>query len=394
MASLTAAACLLLALEEEAAAQAITAYADAEGWGPDTARLGSVGSAGTWSLERIESLAEEAARAFYIKLQELGWTEGVAAAAAARADASDSTLLAFHLDLVRSYPTQLILAINHVLFERHGYRRQRRHGDPLDSRLSNVLENGNGSPGSLAVLYLELCGRMGLALEPVALEGGRYFVLMPADNAASLSVAGERFVIDPYSEGLLMSEAEICELFEVGEGGLQPCSFATMLAGILTVLRDSHWCAAVGCPPEPLLMVPVSVEVALGEYRDVEVSTSSGEDEAGVPTFRVSFSESPTEAEVPTGRQWWPAEGYHLQRALAAAQKRAWLLPDDLHALLDYALCLYFSKQYEDAWQELGCVLQAAKGEPLEAATFGEREVEQMELLWEKMRLQLAFAGS
>ena len=54
---------------------------------------------------------------------------------------------------------------------------------------------------------------------------------------------------------------QICELFEVGEGGLQPCSFATMLAGILTVLRDSHWCAAVGCPPEPLLMVPVSVEV-------------------------------------------------------------------------------------------------------------------------------------
>ena len=39
-------ACLLLALEEEAAAQAITAYADAEGWGPDTARLGWVGGQG------------------------------------------------------------------------------------------------------------------------------------------------------------------------------------------------------------------------------------------------------------------------------------------------------------------------------------------------------------
>ena len=37
-----------------------------------------------------------------------------------------------------------------------------------------MLENGNGSPGSLAVLYLELCSRLGLDLHPVALEGGRW----------------------------------------------------------------------------------------------------------------------------------------------------------------------------------------------------------------------------
>jgi hypothetical protein len=29
-------------------------------------------------------------------------------------------------------------------------------------------------------------------------------------------------------------------------------------------------------------------------------------------------------------QQWWPEQGYSLQRALAAAQKRSWLLPDDL----------------------------------------------------------------
>lgn len=63
--------------------------------------------------------------------------------------------------------------MNTILYQRHGYRRQRRHGDPADSRLSAVLESGNGSPASLAVLYLELCGRLGLELQPVALEGGR-----------------------------------------------------------------------------------------------------------------------------------------------------------------------------------------------------------------------------
>lgn len=44
---------------------------------------------------------------------------------------------------------------------------------PRSSRLSNVLENGNGSPGSLAVLYLELAERLSLPLRPVVLEGGR-----------------------------------------------------------------------------------------------------------------------------------------------------------------------------------------------------------------------------
>jgi hypothetical protein len=52
------------------------------------------------------------------------------------------------------------------------------------------------------------------------------------------------------------------ELFEV-EGELTPCSSAAMLACILGVLRDSHWCAAIKCPPEPLWAVPISVEVRI-----------------------------------------------------------------------------------------------------------------------------------
>ena len=66
----------------------------------------SVGSASTWSLDRIASLAEEATRAFYLQLRELGVAGGVESAAGA--EATDSTLLTLHLDLVRSYPMQLI----------------------------------------------------------------------------------------------------------------------------------------------------------------------------------------------------------------------------------------------------------------------------------------------
>lgn len=38
---------------------------------------------------------------------------------------------------------------------------------------------------------------------------GRYFVLIPADESVSLTLAGERMCIDPYSEGMLLSEAEV-----------------------------------------------------------------------------------------------------------------------------------------------------------------------------------------
>lgn len=64
-------------------------------------------------------------------------------------------------------------AVNQVLFERHGYRRQQAHGDPRNSLLSHVLESGLGSPAAMAVLFQEVCRRSGLDLLPVALEGGR-----------------------------------------------------------------------------------------------------------------------------------------------------------------------------------------------------------------------------
>ena len=61
---------------------------------------------------------------------------------------------------------------------------------------------------------------------------------------------------------LCCATLQVKELFEV-EGELTPCSSAAMLACILGVLRDSHWCAAIKCPPEPLWAVPISVEVRI-----------------------------------------------------------------------------------------------------------------------------------
>jgi hypothetical protein len=37
----------------------------------------------------------------------------------------------------------------------------------------------------------------------------RYFVLVPADDSVSLRAAGEAFVVDPYSQGMLLSASEV-----------------------------------------------------------------------------------------------------------------------------------------------------------------------------------------
>ena len=72
----------------------------------------------------------------------------------------------------------------------------------------------------------------------------------------------------------------------------------------------------------------------------------------------------------------------HAPRLTAAAPLR--------RALLELALLLYFSRQHQDAWQELGCVLQLAEADP-RAAPFDRGELDKMQLLWEKLRLLVEF---
>eukprot|EP00884_Botryococcus_braunii_P008742 jgi/Botrbrau1/1786/Bobra.0217s0041.1 len=43
-------------------------------------------------------------------------------------------------------PVQALVAVNSVLFDRHGYRRMDRHGDPRDAMLPQVLERGRERP--------------------------------------------------------------------------------------------------------------------------------------------------------------------------------------------------------------------------------------------------------
>ena len=50
---------------------------------------------------------------------------------------------------------------------------------------------GSGNAVALAILYMEVCARMGLAMAARLLDGGRYVVLWPTD--APLRTCGQQF---------------------------------------------------------------------------------------------------------------------------------------------------------------------------------------------------------
>lgn len=88
---------------------------------------------------------------------------------------------------------------------------------------------------------------------------------------------------------------QVCEIFELSPEQLVPAPKRELLAAVLGDLRDSHWSRAVGCSPSPGLMTPINLDLALG----------IGQQQAG-------------------------GLHYHsARRALAAAEKRLCLLPDD-----------------------------------------------------------------
>ena len=84
--------------------------------------------------------------------------------------------------------------------------------------------------------------------------------------------------------------AEVFELDAALTTGLQPASNREILAAMLAALRDSHWCKALECSPQPGLMTPINLEVA-----------ASGAVQ--------------------------PLQGFDIARALAAAERRLFLLP-------------------------------------------------------------------
>lgn len=369
-------ACMLVALEEEAAGACRTMATKNRRQGRDYSHPNTnhprIGAAATWSLACLDALAADTLAEF----RRLVSTSSSDTTSAIEAENNEESLS--HASLVVEYPARLITALNTVLFDRQGYRRMLRHGDPRDNSLGQLLERGSGGAGTLAILYAALAARCGVPLAVTPLDDGRFFALWPADPTvqARFGAGGEKFVIDPYSRGSVMSEVEVVELF----GAVLPLKAATsaeVLAAVLAPLRDAYWCEALQCPPEPAFMVPLCTELALeGRCTEVEITMPllDGTDDADMLLSNFKEGEGPLHL-----------VSHALERAAAAAHKRRVLLPEDAEAALHMGLIFYFQREYQKAMPELHDAMNLMKRQNGEGRWT--HELDRLAVLCEKTRL-------
>mgnify|MGYP001193205434 CR=1 FL=1 len=96
-----------------------------------------------------------------------------------------------------------VVALNEFLFDDLGYGGNAEdYYDPRNSYLNEVLDRRTGIPITLSVLYMEVGRRAGLALEGVSFPG--HFLVR-------LRVRGAMLVLDPFSGGVPLSEADLRE---------------------------------------------------------------------------------------------------------------------------------------------------------------------------------------
>jgi regulator of sirC expression with transglutaminase-like and TPR domain len=94
-----------------------------------------------------------------------------------------------------------VIALNQFLFEDLGYwGNTDDYYDPRNSYLNEVIDRKTGIPITLAILYIELGRRVGLALEGVSFPG--HFLVR-------LQLRGGTLMLDPFCGGAPVSEAEL-----------------------------------------------------------------------------------------------------------------------------------------------------------------------------------------
>lgn len=325
-------ACLLIALEDESSIEMHPELLSALSDQPMQFR--TLASASTWNGSRLDCLAEE-----------------VKADLASCGDGPEG--------MIPDSPMAVVNALNRVLFDRQGYVANRRYGAPTDARWSSVLEYGVGNSAILSALYLVISRKVGLPMSARALEGGRYWVLWPQDEAKQINSDGQRFVVDPYGQGGLILADECAELFEVQPFLLTGSGASTkeLISSCLVDLMLIWWSRAIGCSPSPASMTPLSLATALKDRGNGLVKS------------------------------------YHaLDRATSAAEKRLQLTPGDEEATIQYAVLRYLHGSrlgIDDAYLELGCLLEAK----LREGDMNLTRDQEARTLFERIRMRIEFSS-
>ncbi len=126
-------------------------------------------------------------------------------------------------------------ALTSFLYEREGYRGNHDdYYDPLNSFLNEVLDRRRGIPISLAILYIEVGARLGIAVRGIGLPG--HFVVKLADAGT---------YVDPFTGQVDLVEADCVERVRAIHGSsvplepamLEPQTNRQILTRMLTNLR-------------------------------------------------------------------------------------------------------------------------------------------------------------
>lgn len=138
-----------------------------------------------------------------------------------------------------------IKVINHILFEVHGFRgNKKNYHSPQNSFLNQVLHLKKGNPLSLSILYLILAERLDIPMHGVNLP--HHFILAYEDRfdifRETDTANAEKqilFYLDPFSKGTILSKAEIIRFLkrqklEPEEHYFAPCDNRVM------ILRSIH----------------------------------------------------------------------------------------------------------------------------------------------------------
>jgi regulator of sirC expression with transglutaminase-like and TPR domain len=162
--------------------------------------------------------------------------------------------------------------VNQYLFEEQGFRGspQEHYYDPRNSYLNEVLERRLGIPITLALLYLAVGRRLGLALEGVNFPG--HFLVRCA-------LPGEELFVDPFAGGRILELQDLEELLSrvnrgqpmpLEERFLQAASPRQILARMLRNLKQIHirqrqFAQAIRTGEKILWLQPSEAE----DYRDL-----------------------------------------------------------------------------------------------------------------------------
>jgi regulator of sirC expression with transglutaminase-like and TPR domain len=126
-----------------------------------------------------------------------------------------------------SQPTaeQIVLTLNEYLFEELGFEGDMdSYYDPRNSYLNEVMDRRLGIPITLSIVYLDVGCKAGLPLEGVSFPG--HFLV-------KFSVQQGEVVLDPFSRGVSLEEADLEELLTRAEVSLHAArsSLTQLLAG-------------------------------------------------------------------------------------------------------------------------------------------------------------------